>query len=181
MAHCRSFRSTRPSSLKTWFPTNLFGVPQAQLSPLAAGPSGTFSGGVIFATEVFTQDVTILRTRGQISVAAEDIAAGDLYMVAYGIGIAEETALDAFAVPVPITDADWDGWMLHQTIYVRGEPSGVGESAASDVSIEIDSKAMRKIQSGNGIFISAQSQTIVGAGGTLNAALFARFLLKTSN
>jgi len=50
------------------------------------------------------------------------------------------------AVPDPIADMDWDGWMYHRFFDVHGA-AGTFDATEPQASIqfEVDSKAMRKI------------------------------------
>ena len=75
---------------------------------------------------------------------------------AFGIGIVTKPAFDigVTAVPGPIDEMDWDGWLYHRFINVFASAAIAGgasadhdiaESVSSAVRFEVDSKAMRKL------------------------------------
>jgi len=93
---------------------------------------------------------TIVRLRGsficQLSLAT---AALDGFEIGLGIGLVTEQALTAglTAVPGPLTDTDWDGWMWHQVGHVIAATATIADGVNGPGSTwrgEIDSKAMRK-------------------------------------
>ena len=96
-------------------------------------------------------EFTIVRTRGFFEVGlASATAAQDGFFGAIGIGIvtAKAFAIGGTAMPGPLTEIDWDGWLFHSFFDVR-MLSGTHADGVNAVSahqrIEIDSKAMRKI------------------------------------
>ena len=103
--------------------------------------------------------LTLVRTRGEFLIFLETAtAAGDGYVGAVGIGVATTAAVavGVTAVPTPITEEDWDGWLWHSYFHVVApsaltaagtskEVSGIAGGSAL-VRIPIDSKAMRKLE-----------------------------------
>ena len=75
--------------------------------------------------------------------------------VAVGIGIVtnEAFAIGATAIPGPISEADWDGWMYHRFFDLH---KGLADTTdgSSAIEFEVDSKAMRKWDGG--------AETLVG-------------------
>ena len=62
--------------------------------------------------------LTLVRTRGQLfATLAVSSAAGDGYTGVWGIGKVTAAAFAAglTAIPTPITEADWDGWLYWST------------------------------------------------------------------
>ena len=123
-----------------------------------------------FGAEVFADGLTLVRTRGYISVVM-DASGGDVFgdgfFGAHGIGVTtvEAFAVGQMAIPDPFQNPEWDGWLWHQYWDVR--ETG-GDSAGAVLSrFEVDSKAMRKLAEGMVIFgATGQSPT-----GTVSAVL----------
>jgi len=103
--------------------------------------------------------VTIVRIRGHFQLFLTLVTAvGDGFHGAIGIGVFtnEAFASGAAAIPGPLTDADYDGWMYHQFIDVHGITLTEADGSNAVVMVqagEIDSKAMR---------IQEDSQTLLG-------------------
>jgi len=169
MAHRRSFVSRgRPSSSKTWVPLavnnggvayNLTSVSPAQV---AVGTPGE-------------ADATVLRTFGTILVYMEaDLSTSVGTTVGFGMGITTKEAGAALAVPLPLTDQDWDGWYVHKVFQLT--TNSLGPDQPNIHRWDIDSKAMRRIQAQNVFFMAVE---VVDAGGaTLNAAKIVRATLQ---
>ena len=93
--------------------------------------------------------VTIVRIRGYFRVIlTAATAAGDGFLGAVGIGVvtAPAFAVGLTAVPLPVAEMDWDGWMFHQFFDLRSNIAGVGDGQPGvSIGFDIDSKAMRKL------------------------------------
>jgi len=100
-----------------------------------------------------SDNATIVRIRGLIKVTQlTATAAGDGFFGAVGIGIATSAAIaiGVTAVPTPLTEEDWEGWMWHSYFDVRATTATIadGVNAAGVVAnLVIDTKAMRKFSS----------------------------------
>ena len=138
---------------------------KARLTDWALGPGGSASATVSSSQTIILGSgisptagkVTIVRTRGELLVQLVTAAAvSNGFHGAIGIGIVTDQAfgIGLTAVPKPISDMEWDGWLYHRFFSVMS--SGVidgGVSADHDmvlptagaVRIEVDSKAMRII------------------------------------
>jgi len=110
--------------------------------------------------------VTVIRTRGLIELTISAATAGlDGYAGAFGIAICSNDAfaVGVTAVPTPISDVAWDGWMWHQFFSVHApaafQATGTGPYATT---IEIDCKAMRKINVGETLYMAVEA-TEIGA------------------
>ena len=141
------------------------------------GNTGTVSGSVttVIATGLQAVDagLTIARIRGQLNVQLINAGALEGFEWAFGLGIVSENAagVGVTAVPAPLTDIGWDGWMVHQigrclaptTVTNAGNPA----SGPLRQSIMIDSKAMRKFRETDVLvgvfqFVETVTATIVG-------------------
>ena len=117
---------------------------------------------------------TLIRTRGSLLVFATGTADAD---VMFGVGLIELN----FPIPVgtnlpgPLTEGD-DDWIWHQVVPLRVDTS---EQAAvkSANRIEIDSKAMRKLEGNSALVWVLQTVNDVGTAG-VRTFLGARYLLK---
>ena len=91
---------------------------------------------------------TVVRLRGILDVQLTSATSpGDGFFGAFGIGVVTSAAFAAgvAALPTPVTEIDWDGWMYHTFISVHESSADEPGSGASHQRIEIDSKAMRKM------------------------------------
>jgi len=145
MAHSRGSRQGRATSrrLTTW----------------ALGPGGstltafTASGEAILGSGVSTalSDTTLIRLRGNIEVIQTLGGAGEGFHMGFGVCV---VSLDAFdigitAVPKPLDDMAWDGWLYHRILDIHSISATIGDgvnSTALVVREEVDSKAMRKLR-----------------------------------
>ena len=100
---------------------------------------------------VLADGFTLVRMRGHISAFLTAVTgAGDGFTGAFGIGLATTAAIavGVSAVPTPITEQDWDGWLYWTPFWCRGvkASSTDGANAVSGAfRQEIDSKSMRKV------------------------------------
>ncbi len=94
------------------------------------------------------QDVTLLRSRGQVWVTATPDAAGDFVVAAFGLIVVHGNALTAggASLPGPIENIDAD-WLWHQFVHLDAVSVSAsdGQSIGLNARIEIDSKAMRRV------------------------------------
>ena len=127
-----------------------------RLTSWIIGPFGTQSVGSNTKSLVSTSLLgiedgrTIVRIRGEVNVAltAAGAAVDGYDRVGLGMAVVTEQAISVgiTAVPGPLTDINWDGWMWHWTGGFLSNtaftlPSNEGPGSAR---IVIDSKAMRK-------------------------------------
>ena len=174
MAHARSNRGQRrPVS---W-----------AVGPQDAGGTISTSGKTIWSSSIsesVADEKTIVRIRGGGRILLKTAAAaGDGFLVALGICVAESVAatLGVTALPGPLTDSDWDGWMWHKVLFCQSVTAtiadGVNASSAS-VQYDIDSKAMRKWDQGAQLVIGMIETTELGTASMEHNAS-SRMLLKT--
>ena len=93
--------------------------------------------------------ITSVRLRGFFEAILTTVTgANDGYVGAIGVCIVSENAFGVgiTAVPVPITDMAWDGWLYHRFFSLHGA-GAVGDGAGVFTRFEVDSKAMRKFKS----------------------------------
>ncbi len=181
MAHRRSFRgrsagiSDSQRRKKTWlaakigFPVTagraVFGTALRMFTSATGAVAGDIENSLLASiapgdvgegdeVSTFPDECTILRTRGSLLFPKWDITGSATVpgaivgQYAFGIGVTDIRTLSQGISPGPIVDADWDGWMF------------LRQSAISPVDSEgtiVDIKSMRKIKSGDALFIAAQA------------------------
>ena len=109
--------------------------------------------------EALEDGLTIVRIRGSIELLlAAATAVGDGFLGAIGIGIVSTPAfaVGITAVPTPITEIEWEGWLYHRFIQHRSSVATAGFVGANIQRIEIDTKAMRKISTQEVVFMAAE-------------------------
>jgi len=122
------------------------------------GPGGdlapelfTASSSVILGSGVaaLSDGLTVVRLRGELQAyMTAVVAANDGYSCAVGACIVSNDAfaIGVTAVPTPIEDMDWNGWLYHRFFHVHSVSTAVTATDSSLVlRFEVDSKAMRKI------------------------------------
>ncbi len=100
---------------------------------------------LLFTAAIGHEGETIVRVRGLLEVLlTAATAAGDGFSGAFGIAIVTTAAATAGvgSIPTPVTEAGWDGWLLHRFLGIHRtmEVGGPGPHML----LELDSKAMRK-------------------------------------
>ncbi len=161
-----------------------------RLTAWALGPNET---GVAFTTVtqgLWTTGValtsgkaTIVRIRGYIELMIQASSAVDGgFSGAIGLGLVTTPAFDigATAVPGPVTELDWDGWMWHHFFSIRTMTATIadGANAYSAVQkIDIDTKAMRRFDEDMTLIGVIETGAESGAA-TLRAHADTRVLLK---
>ncbi len=121
---------------------------------------------------------TIIRTHLTIHVVSDQQIATEGQLVGVGMAVVSDqaTAIGITAIPTPITDLGSDLFYLHQLVmtqFVFG--SAIGFDADSGRQIDVDSKAMRKVNDDQDIVLVADFG-VVGEGSALTTA--GRFLIK---
>ena len=123
------------------------------------GPGGwantasiTTSSNAIVGVGLFAllDGLTLVRVRGEIELGITAAAAAlDGFKGAFGICIvsADAFAVGVTAIPTPLDDADWNGWLWHQFYSLTQAAVFSAQIAGGSAvrRITIDSKAMRKI------------------------------------
>ncbi len=119
-------------------------------------------------------NLTIVRIRGTIEIrliTADASLSGFAY--ASGIGVFSSDAfvdVGATALPDPMFDADWPGWMWHQFVshHTALGALAVGDPSINPLIIPIDTKSMRKFRLNDVLGIVFQS----GEAGTAAASIW---------
>ena len=117
-------------------------------------------GSTLVSSASFDQPLTVMRSRGQVSIIPTVLSA-DLNIVgAFGMAIVSAEALAAgiTSIPDPFLDADWGGWYVWRSFSYRFEFADATGVNFPNWSFEVDSKAMRKLTVNEAIVLVAESQ-----------------------
>ncbi len=158
----------------------------------ALGPESSAQNVASSTTQIWTvatvpviEGLTIVRTRGFIRCLLTTVSAADSgFSGAFGIGVTNQNAVavGVGSVPTPITDLDWDGWLWHSFFDVRSITATIADGAnavAMEWSMEIDSKAMRKLNDTETAVFGATEVTETGTA-VMNIHAQCRQLVKLS-
>ena len=173
-------------------------VSRRRLTSWQVGPGNSTGQSVAATSSVLLGDgalaiedgLTVVRIRGELllTLLTSSAVAGG-FAGAFGIG---KTTFEAFgtggvtAVPTPLDDSDWDGWLYHRFFFLRSagvivqadvlkEASALGP-VVSALRIEVDTKAMRKVPEGELIF--GVLQVIEAGVATMQVDFDSRMLVK---
>ena len=125
--------------------------------------SATGKAGVSLGAGINVDGLTLVRTRGEFQMYLESASsAGAGFIGAVGLAVVTDQAFNVgiTAIPGPVTESNFDGWLYHRffSVIAGGIIDG-GAAADHDqvnamsaaVRVEIDSKAMRKVKEGETI------------------------------
>ena len=124
--------------------------------------SSSSSGFLGAAVTALLDGLTLVRTRGFVRATLTAVAgANDGFQGAVGIGIttAQAVAAGIASCPIPVSDADWDGWLWHQFFSVGSSTATIADGVNSvgvNFQTEIDSKAMRKLSEDMALYAAFQ-------------------------
>jgi len=168
-----------------------FSVPRGRSSPRTTewasiagfGTTLTAAGGSLLASlnaaALALRPFTIVRTHLSMTVRSDQIVASEDYGGALGMAVVSDqaTAIGISAIPTPVTDADSDLFFVHQ--YMVGsvgfaDSTGIWQRANTQV--EVDSKAMRKVNADQDVVLVVELD--VGIGNGMGIFGGGRFLIK---
>jgi len=142
--------------------------------PFSTETAVTVAGTFLWSTgfEALATGITIVRIRGGWSFRLTSIATVDdgFEHIGVGIGIvsADAFAVGVTAIPGPITDIGWPGWIYHEIVtgfHGNSTTESWGNAGSTFHRGVIDTKAMRKIGVNEtivGVFeVGVESGTVV--------------------
>ena len=151
------------------------------------GPGGTAntavaasSSVILGAGVVLTVSGTLSRLRGAFSAyLLTASAAGAGYQGAFGIGIVSTPAFSVgiTSMPTPITEMEWNGWLYHRFFGVHAMSATPADAAAAAIEFEVDSKAMRKMETAEVTMFAAIEVVEIGTA-TMDVFFDSRALVK---
>ncbi len=119
----------------------------------------TVAAGSITLLATFTPatefDVTVLRTRAHIEVFSDQSAGVEFQCGAFGMCVVSDRAAAAgvASLPRPSSDGGDDIWFLHQPFMTHGTAA----ISAFTNWMDLDSKAMRKVENGQVIVVLVEN------------------------
>jgi len=145
----------------------------------------TSSIGILGSGVLFTEGgQTVVRLRGHLQAFLKTASAGDEgFHCAVGVGVvtADAFSIGITAVPDPIGDIAWGGWMFHQFFDLFAPSGTIADSFGGGPVIadfDVDSKAMRKIGINETLFAVVE---VVEAGtATMSIRFDSRVYIKLS-
>ena len=167
----RGFLPVRSRRKNSW----QFGPAVQAAGTIVLSASGSAILGV--GAQAVTDGMTLVRLRGNMrSWLSTLTSAFDGFSGAFGIGVFQEEAfaIGVTAVPSPETDIGWDGWIWWTGFTLR--PQSVTADTAAFRDYVIDSKSMRKLDTGDVIALVVEVREIGGS--TINFQMDSRALVK---
>jgi len=150
------------------------------------GPRGTALSKTSAQTNVLSvgveagvEGITIVRLRGRFFVQLNAASAVDeSFRWALGICVVTQNAagIGATAIPEPVTDIGWDGWLFHSQGLLNSRDATPLIHSGLFQTYELDSKAMRKFKLTD-VCVAVFQFLEVGAC-TISAGLESRMLVK---
>ncbi len=131
------------------------------VGPAAQAYVAVANGGATLVSSIpFEEAVTLVRTRGYVSIIPAAFSADVNITGAVGVGVvtAEAFAAGVASIPEPFSDGDWGGWLLWRSFAYHFELGSVASFESTPFHFELDSKAMRKISPNEVIVTIAESQ-----------------------
>ena len=143
MAH-RGFVSGRGRSSQRRATSWVFGPGGQAATAISASGQQIVGSGLVLIPE----GATLVRTRGFVELVLEAAAnIGEGISGAFGIGLVtnEAFAIGATAIPGPLSEMDWDGWLYHQFWSLHASTATIADGVnVGRYGFDVDSKAMRK-------------------------------------
>jgi len=168
-------RGHSPSRRQTGWNIGPGGVSQTSFSASGASILGS---GIAPGSD----GLTVVRLRGSLDYALSIANAGTNGMhCAVGVGVVSNDAfaIGVTAVPHPISDAGWNGWMYHRFFDAHAITGTIADGVNGPAiagRFEIDSKAMRKLPENTTLYAIVE---VVEAGtAQLNVFFESRVLFK---
>ena len=113
--------------------------PIGTIAPVDTGTSRVFPTGA----EATEDGLTLVRLFVSLSfITSTETSVSNSMAYTFGICLVFQNAagIGVTAIPAPLTDIQWDGWIMHRQGLVYGGQAG----AIQSLTHQIDSKAMRK-------------------------------------
>ena len=118
-------------------------------------------GSTLISSTSFAAPATVVRNRGMVAIKPSSYTADVSPVGAVGMGIVSQEALavGVSAIPTPFSDADWGGWLMWRSFAYHFESITQAGVLLGTWNMEIDSKAMRKVEPNEALVFIAESQS----------------------
>ncbi len=122
---------------------------------------------------------TVVRTHFEVMMISDQAAAVEQQVAGLGIAVVSDQAIAVgiTAVPTPVSELGSSLWFVNQLLL--GEESHQTDLTLAPNRYSIDSKAMRKVETGSDIGVMLETITIGGSGGAI-FNVGGRILIKTN-
>ncbi len=150
----------------------------AEIQSTLASAGSAVMTNIPNAALLATVPFTVVRVRGQMHVRSDQVVTTETQQVAWGAAVVSDqsVAIGVTAVPTPFTDMGSDLWFTHQMLTNQFLlVSGDGMNPSAGRLIEIDSRAMRKVEEGQSPIFVLENSTLSAGTVTITAA---RMLIK---
>jgi len=129
------------------------------------------------AASLAMRPFTVIRIRGRLGLRSDQSAASEDQLVAHGHAVVSDqaVAIGVTALPTPVTDSNSDLWFQYDWLLADIKVATAISIASIGSYIEVDSRAMRKVEEGQDV-VEVAERGAGGAGTTLFG--FTRMLLK---
>ncbi len=143
-----------------------FGIQEGVTSPAAANTAVLTNS--LNAAALALAPFTVVRTHIHWYMRFDQSAATETQQVALGqcVVSVQASAIGVTAVPTPYTDLGSDLWMLHATQASNFQVITAIGITPRNLAIDIDSKAMRKVEEGQDLILVMENSSI--SSGTFN-------------
>ncbi len=152
---------------------------QPMSNTVLAAASSAVLLGTLNATALQLRPFTVVRTRGFWQIKSDQTGATETYAASLGHAVVSDqaAAIGVTAVPTPETDRDSDLFYVYESMSSQFLfISGVGIEGANGTLLEIDSKAMRKVEGGQDLAITVENSALFAGGTAIVTA--SRILIK---
>jgi len=145
-------RSGRPLRARVWRPQagNLF------FSATPEDPDCLVAPLLITAQIADLEDPTLVRVRGfwdaRVIVAGANSTPVYVYV---GIGVQNQAAVTAGALPCPYTNGDWGGWLWQAQAILQTANPAISNLVTNPVTV-VDARGKRKLQEDDELFFAAE-------------------------
>jgi len=123
------------------------------------------SSAVLDQSFGFSEPATIVRVRGALWIASDQLSATERPFGAIGFATVTDQALaiGITAVPIPILDSPSEQWLLWQPFFTDFTfLNSTGAVTGNFKRFDLDSKAMRKMNDGTSVVVVLQNASTVG-------------------
>ena len=135
----------------------------------ATGLTGSNTQIVGSGIAALVDGLTVVRIRGSFeAILTSAVSALDGFHAVLGMCVVtnDAFAIGVTAVPNPMDDADWDGWMYHRffDLHAKGATPSFLLENQTVIQFEVDTKAMRKLPLNETLLMSMQLIEVGAAG-----------------
>jgi len=135
--------------------------------------------GSLNAAALALRPFTVIRARGLVGIRTDQVAASEAQQAAYGAAVVSDqsVAIGLTAVPTPVTDSGSDLFFVYQRMMAEMTFGTAASFQTVLQTFEIDSRAMRKVESGQDLIEVVEVEAGAQSDGCILTGAV-RFLIK---